>query len=154
MKSFDFNDLYIKCLDLADLYSMELSKVDRKKTVPKRYQDFIPESISYSSPKEKLHSVFVETIECLISEIKTRFPIENLKIVSSLSKLIDVNDSTDVVEEISLLKSSCFFNDILNFDALENELILWKEFTRDDEKKELNSLLSLFKKNNLRDDFP
>ena len=127
-----FDNLYRECINFAKDHSMDQPILPRNIRVPDKLKDSIKQNKSFSSAEERFKSIYYETLEKVINDLRNRFTDETLAPLILIECILKTEHKETDLEKLVELD---FYNDLVNFDLLKNEIVLW---THDLKKKKKN----------------
>ena len=84
----EFGRIFEKCKRIAEENDIDEPKLPRKRKIPDRFRDTMPESIEFKSIIEKYKDLYFKIVESTISQIDERFSDETLEQILSIAKIL------------------------------------------------------------------
>ena len=135
-----FDNLYRECINFAKDHSMDQPILPRNIRVPDKLKDSIKQNKSFSSAEERFKSIYYETLEKVINDLRNRFTDETLAPLILIECILKTEHKETDLEKLVELD---FYNDLVNFDLLKNEIVLWTHDLKKRKKMKENDLITI-----------
>jgi len=115
-----FDSIYNLCFDFSKKNEIDLPKLKRQANKPARFREGNSTSVVFSTPVEKYQSLYFQTLNITMEEIKSHFSKDSINPIKEMADILK-NAS---VESTDSLDGRSIYNEMINFSALKSQFKL------------------------------
>jgi hypothetical protein len=144
-----FDQLYKTAVEFSEEHELDLPELPRQSGAAKN------RPVEFETAEDRYKSNYFEIIDSVIKEIKSRLQNDGIDVLKIMSKIIKGKATKNDVQELAEYN---FYNKMVDFDKLEEELEAWNkaieiELKKKKAKNEVSSIVKIFVEQNMVRDY-